>query len=418
MKGGVALSQDHQSFLRFSLEESVWFQKGQEVAELVSISLDPNITIIENDQYVTIKGSLELTGEYTRNEEDQTEENFEEIIASKFIHTVEERDEGICEFLHRFPVDITIPNNRIQSVYDIDVTVDSFDYVLPERSCLKLSAELTISGLYGEQQNVPFEDEGRDPDTAPQGSSQDEEYLVEPENSQYGYEQEEENPELQPLYRAGHGDDSEEIQPYNQNLILSNPVESASNELEDESGSFEISQPFSAEAKKQQNPSNAAGEYPWGVTLQQPNEPISKAPEFSFAAKRSENQTLPIENEFVEEPIVTQPELNGQETEAEIDEAPEESYKAPPVSEQTALKNKKALKKKSMSIAEFLGKRSEHEQQAKLKVCIVQHGETLDSLSERYDLTVNQILRVNHLEATQDVYEGQVLYIPEQAASK
>ncbi|WP_318508169.1 hypothetical protein [Bacillus sp. T3] len=138
------MSQEHQSFLRFSLEESVWFQKGQEVAELVSISLDPNITIIENDQYVAIRGSLELTGEYKRIDEDSSGQ--EDIIsAPKFVQSVEEREEGICEFLHRFPVDITIPNNRIQSVYDIDVTVDSFDYVVPERSCLKLVAELTIS---------------------------------------------------------------------------------------------------------------------------------------------------------------------------------------------------------------------------------------------------------------------------------
>ena len=62
------------------------------------------------------------------------------------------REEGNCEFSHRFPVDITIPNNRIQSIYDIDVIVESFDYSIPERSCLKLSAELTISGLYDSSQ--------------------------------------------------------------------------------------------------------------------------------------------------------------------------------------------------------------------------------------------------------------------------
>lgn len=71
-----------------------------------------------------------------------------------------------------------------------------------------------------------------------------------------------------------------------------------------------------------------------------------------------------------------------------------------------------------MSIAEFLGRKTENELQAKLKVCIVQHGETLDSLAERYALGVQQILKVNHLEATQDVYEGQVLYIPEPANSR
>src|SRR6478672_9440489 len=152
MKGGVALSQENQSCLRFSLEESLWFRKGQEVAELVSISLDPDITIQENDQYVTIRGSLELTGEYKSFAESNSSED-ENQSAQKYVQTIEERDEGSCDFSHRFPVDITIPNNRIQSIYDIDVMVESFDYTLPERSCLKLSAELTISGLYGTQQN-------------------------------------------------------------------------------------------------------------------------------------------------------------------------------------------------------------------------------------------------------------------------
>jgi len=152
-KGGVALSQENQSSLRFSLEESLWFRKGQEVAELVSISLDPDITIQENDQYVTIRGSLELTGEYKSHEASNSNENEEEaVLSQKYVERVEEPEEGTCQFSHRFPVDITIPNNRIQSIYDIDVLVESFDYSLPERSCLKLSAELTISGLYGAQQ--------------------------------------------------------------------------------------------------------------------------------------------------------------------------------------------------------------------------------------------------------------------------
>ncbi|WP_052019542.1 hypothetical protein [Mesobacillus boroniphilus] len=121
------MSQGNQSCLRFSLEESVWFQRGQEVAELVSISLDPNITIQENEQYVSIRGSLELTGEYTCHEQQQ--ENDEQLSALKYVHSVMEREEGVYEFLHRFPVDITIPKNRIESIYDIDIQVEGFDYV-------------------------------------------------------------------------------------------------------------------------------------------------------------------------------------------------------------------------------------------------------------------------------------------------
>ncbi|MGV3241022.1 hypothetical protein ACEF17_13205, partial [Streptococcus hyovaginalis] len=88
------MSQENSSILRFSLEESVWFQKGQEVADLLSISLDPNITIQENDQYIIIQGSLELSGEYKRYNEGEQEE--EEVFkAPKLVHSVMEREEGV-----------------------------------------------------------------------------------------------------------------------------------------------------------------------------------------------------------------------------------------------------------------------------------------------------------------------------------
>ena len=156
-KGGVALSHGNQSYLRFSLEESVWFQRGQEVEELISISLDPNISINESDQYITIKGSLELYGEYNRDEYDFDEEN--EIFTNpKFVQTVEVREEGVCFFTHHFPVEVTIPKNRIQDIENIDVAVETFDYAFPERSCLRLSADLMITGLYGEQKHEFFQE--------------------------------------------------------------------------------------------------------------------------------------------------------------------------------------------------------------------------------------------------------------------
>jgi stage VI sporulation protein D len=51
-------------------------------------------------------------------------------------------------------------------------------------------------------------------------------------------------------------------------------------------------------------------------------------------------------------------------------------------------------------------------------MCIVQKGDTVESLAERYDVSVNNLLRVNQLELNQDVSEGQVLYIPATLAKK
>ena len=60
---------------------------------------------------------------------------------------MDQREDGLSEFIHRIPVDITIPNNRIQSLDHIDVNVHAFDYFMPEKNCLKLEAELIISGI-------------------------------------------------------------------------------------------------------------------------------------------------------------------------------------------------------------------------------------------------------------------------------
>ncbi|WP_147532528.1 stage VI sporulation protein D [Bacillus marasmi] len=432
------MSQENQSFLRFSLEESVWFQKGQEVAELLSISLDPNITIIENDQYVAIRGSLELTGEYKRVDEESVEQD-ELISTPKFVQSVEEREEGFCEFLHRFPVDITIPNNRIQSVYDIDVSIDSFDYAVPERSCLRLVAELTISGLYGEQQNVPIEEDEQVQDyevvrSGIEVEEQQEESKIEEEVEIPQYQRlesdqvTEEEEELEPLYRSQQEELTSETenQSYSPNFVLSYPsdVDEDDFDLEDEEeerSQYDYSRPFTAEAKLQpeaaEEEEHEDNPFAWvkPSASSQPSAPpppeLPKFPEYSFSAKRSEQP--PQDEQNFESPggaMVESPQFA-------VVESPEHESSSSSSPEKQSIMQK-LTKKKSMSIAEFLARKTENELQAKLKVCIVQQGDTLDSLSDRYDISVQQIMRVNHLEANQGVYEGQVLYIPETATSK
>ena len=351
------MSQENQSCLRFSLEESLWFRKGQEVEELVSISLDPDITIQENDQYVTIRGSLQLTGEYKSYEETNASVD-ESNTSQKFVETVESREDGNCEFSHRFPVDITIPNNRIQSIYDIDVLVESFDYSLPERSCLKLSAELTISGLYEAQEK-------------------------------------QEVPELEALHRSEI--EEEEYEQYvNQD-------------------SYQDTFLFETEARKQQEEESVEvlPKFPTFSYEPQEDQSEEQEPTWYYQQARSE-ESQPIK---VEEAVVEEISVENVHFEEDVKVEDESSSS----SDETLLKKikqKKAAKKKSMTLTEFFARKDENSDHAKLKVCIVQKGDTVDSLADRYDVTVQNLLRVNHLEINQDVYEGQVLYIPVVFAKK
>nr|WP_264760467.1 stage VI sporulation protein D [Neobacillus rhizosphaerae] len=364
-KGGVALSQENQSCLRFSLEESLWFRKGQEVEELVSISLDPDITIQENDQYVTIRGSLELTGEY-KSYEAADEGKDEGFTSQKFVERVADLDEGNCEFSHRFPVDITIPNNRIQSIYDIDVLVESFDYSLPERSCLKLSAELTISGLYGIEQQQQLE--------------QTQEYEV--------------------LHRTEEEAAEEEVE-VEQEVVPS---------------SHEDNFLFEVEVRKQQEEESIEVLPKFPTFNYQPQVEYVEEdyePAWDLQEARSESsQPIEIEHEVVfEEESVPNPHF-----EEEVTILEESSSSSDDVIKK--VKKKLSGKKKSMTLTEFFARKDESSAHAKLKVCIVQKGDTLDGVAERYDVTVPNLLRVNNLELNQDIYEGQVLYIPATFAKK
>ena len=245
-KGGVALSHGNQSYLRFSLEESVWFQKGQEVDELISISLAPNITIQESDQYITIKGSLELTGEYNREDSFEDEEEIDDYFSHnpKTVHMVELREEeDAFAFTHQFPVEVTIPKNRIQNLDDIDVTVETFDYAFPEKSCLRLSADLIILGLYGEQQHQLYEEEIPDLDVErDEFEEEDQDDHSNHEDRDYPYSKPD-FPEidvneevLQSFEEARHEEISDELSPF------SKP------EVHDEDN--EIFAPFEVEARK------------------------------------------------------------------------------------------------------------------------------------------------------------------------
>lgn len=136
------MPQNHR--LQFSVEESICFQKGQEVSELLSISLDPDIRVQEVNDYVSIRGSLELTGEYNIDQNKHIEEFYTD---KRFVEEVRKREDGSAELTHCFPVDITIPKNKVSHLQDVFVFIDAFDYQLTDSRILTIQADLAIEGL-------------------------------------------------------------------------------------------------------------------------------------------------------------------------------------------------------------------------------------------------------------------------------
>ncbi|MDQ0882915.1 stage VI sporulation protein D [Peribacillus sp. V2I11] len=474
------MSQENESYLRFSLEESVWFQKGQEVAELYSISLDPNVSIQESDQYVFIRGSLDLSGEYKDSQNGEDEE-FSQTFLPKAVQKVERHPNGLNEFTHRFPVDITIPNNRIASLDEVDVSIQSFDYALPEHNCLKLQADLLITGIYNdsyveerfdteqevgeteEQEETDGENESYIPyaaavppipDFQPVFRDEEEEELYTPfsaEAKRVSEANEEEEEEEEPIYLSDqHNAPVFEIpvSPYPEEEEWETEVhrqeeaEAVEEEVMGDPPDSTEKVPSMGEAILEEEPSRQDSMEKMEIPKVTLREEVVEVP--SHATNHQNSPVSNLETEDVnwqeEAEVTAGPILNENvkvEQEEESNSSISDLFKkrerpAPPAKEgKKEGKNFKGRKQaaerddketadhdeKQTSIMDLFGRKQE-EELVRMKVCIVQQGETLDDLAQRYDVTVQSILFSNELESNQNVHEGQVIYIPKAVAYK
>ncbi|MGW6662066.1 LysM peptidoglycan-binding domain-containing protein [Peribacillus sp. NPDC055009] len=478
------MSQENESYLRFSLEESVWFQKGQEVAELYSISLDPNVTIQESDQYVFIRGSLDLSGEY-KDSQNGEEEEFSQTFLPKAVQKVERHLNGLNEFTHRFPVDITIPNNRIASLDEVDVSIQSFDYALPEHNCLKLQADLLITGIYNDsyvEERFDTEQEVGETEEQEETDGENESYIpyaaaVPPIPDFQPVFRDEEEEELYAPFsaeskRVSEANEEEEEEPIYLSDQHSAPVFEipVSPYPEEEEWETEVHRQEEAEAVEEEvigDPSDPTDKVPSmeeGKLEEEPSrqDPVEKIEVPRVTLKEEVEEVEEVEEEVVEEPsqaaIHQNSPVSNLETEEVIRqeedgvaagpilnehvkvEQEEESHSslsdlfkkrerpAPPAKEVKNFKGRKQAAErddketadhgeKQPSIMDLFGRKQE-EELVRMKVCIVQQGETLDDLAQRYDVTVQSILFSNELESNQNVHEGQVIYIPKAVAYK
>lgn len=346
--------------LRFSIEESVWLNKGQEVDEIVSISLEPDISIVENRHYVSVRGSLKLLGEYrpldSEEERDEPSIDDDHSMQNQSLRPIDEwreSEEGIVQIEHRFPVDITIPLSRIDRLEDIYVVVDSFDYTLPENDCLRLEADISISGMTEEEENR------EQPGSA-----------------------EEDQQEIETVASAS------EIREY----------ENDWDALEDEMDTDDLHEPFHYEAVReapQEEPEDTREEQPFAR---------NQGPLVEMKSRAGESEEPPAFYGYVEETDEDEPEEVYYEEEEEEENEWAESEEVEEVRENRSRREENAL-----YLTKMLTK--EEEDFSRLKICIIQRGESLDTIADRYELPLTQLVRVNRLE-NEEVEEGQILYIP------
>lgn len=150
--------ESYENKITFDLNETLLFELGQEIEEMISISLDPDIVVQSYDDYVQIRGVIMLSGEYFRVREDNLdmEQDLPErnVPSFRYVERVVNINRDVSGFSHRFPVEISVSNERVDNLNDIVVTVDSFDYKLPTNDTLNIFASLHIYGIDPEQKTV------------------------------------------------------------------------------------------------------------------------------------------------------------------------------------------------------------------------------------------------------------------------
>ncbi|KZB92799.1 hypothetical protein A2U94_03510 [Bacillus sp. VT 712] len=465
------MSQDNLSGLRFSVEESVWFQKGQEVSQLLSISLEPQVAIQEYDQYVSIRGALLLTGEYETLEEEA--HSLREYTNEKHVESVLVREDGTAELSHAFPVDITIPKNRIQNMEDVYVSIDLFDYELPESDCLQLMADLSITGLYGEQQShVREEEKGwaeiEEPEAeyeeeleasyrntaveeveeekeleVPYRNTSIEEEAKHEEELEASYrntaveEEEEKEKELEVPYRNTSVEEEakheEELEASYRNTAVEEVEEEKEKELEVPYRNTSVEEEAKHEEELEASYRNASVEEEMDVKEVEKEAEVQNY--FSSVFRKEEpKETLVKYEEDVYEPFEV--EVKKEEAEEEREDNVIELFQArEDVSswgeEETEIAHYEEKEQEENEIVvefrkeeESASNRAENalyltklfsreeEKQATWRLCIVQSGDSLDTIAERYDTNVQSLLRVNDLEDEQELEEGSILNIP------
>ncbi|RAP25407.1 hypothetical protein C2W59_00369 [Bacillus pumilus] len=409
--------------LQFSVEESIYFKSGQEVSELLSISLDPDILVQEVNDYVSIRGSLELTGEYNINQEELLGE-LSSYASYREADEVKVREDGTAELLHQFPVDITIPKNKISHLNDVFVFIDAFDYQLTENRLLTIQADLAIEGLLDEETpqapvEEPYEFVHRSEEEFGDVTY---DYQLQPEDEEqeelqnYEREIDEDQAVLQHDTRAEEEKQEEEIE-----------IELVSREEETE----ELEE--SEEREETESQEEVALGYRSLPDAQVQEPPFFEPPKLLEEEKREDTffevevRKDPEAAEELEETVQPYPVFESPAYHVEEEEAQDDTYQLGRLYEREAPKVYESAQEEeefeedvretsgsenSLYLTKLFAKQEE-EDFSRMKICIVQQEDTVDRICERYQLNVQQLLRTNSLSMDAELEEGQILYIPE-----
>ncbi|WP_112181511.1 MULTISPECIES: stage VI sporulation protein D [Paraliobacillus] len=367
------------SVFTFDLNEVLSFKNGQEVKEMIGISLEPEISIQEYREYVSIRGVMELKGEYffeDQNLDLEAVANREDIDsidypAHRYMEEVKPQDDGVNQFSHHFPVEVSIPLHRVTNLDEIMVGIEAFDYELPESSQLKIRASIAIHGVNGDE-------------------VKEREELEELEELEEIKQYEEEVTET----------DSDVEDPWiNKEDTFTFDLKEAAEENESQDNRSE--EPNLVEAVSQEETEESKERWP------------TKKPQSFATFFDHEDLEESIESIESVESVASVESIEAIESEELFEVNNDEQVEVNRIEVKTKdSKRDDDDQQEATYLLDIFNEEEEEQAYTRLRMCIVQDTDTLQTLADRYDLSPIQLSQTNDL-ANDNLKIGQILYIPE-----
>lgn len=432
---------DQSHGLRFDIYERIHLSEELPgIAELEEVELLPEIQVTQREDRAELHGHLMLTGLYRC------------------------EDDRVQRLEHAIPVEITVPLTRVSSIEDIGVEIENFDIDLLTMRSVNITGVLSLQGIGGaeaapvwqqEEYTVAHTSEEGERITGADAHERENDALYENSVWTFGEGAVEEIAEEN---QAGHGavaalpnhpPSMPSVQEKDKELI----IHSISNDADVSQGEFvgawQEADPWSSSGSSSER-SDSGNVESINADANQADVAVLKVQNQSEPNEPNEPVTVQAdsmpeaEDAEASDPLVAGDLLAAQEMPSPPEDKPDlkialNSKREPAVEEKAALSfssllsSSQSRREKDVILAQEAadaaplapvdtGKDSEWKSRfisgndgsnlfRKVRLCIVQRAETLDTIAEKYQLSARELVMYNRLSG-QNVEEGQVLYIP------
>lgn len=376
------------SGLRFDIYERVQLSEDLDgIENFDNLELTPEITLESAGDQAVLKGHLLLHGNYTgfRSQQNRLE--------------------------HRIPVEIIMPKERIDSEQNVGVEIEHFDIDLLSSRMLNVTGVLTLKGLKSKEETNPTH-EAADWSRETDWSKEEKLFVHEAPVPEQEAQSDRASPSSdetasdetasETLSEAETVEETEDHDPASESsaeesLQKEETSEQSEASTTEDSGGMKIS--FSGKKTDNDFPMQAA-ELQAAFERETTSRTDADQPEHDRAgAENILNQDAPDDRSHQDAVQATEPD------EKEV----EESDRDRDAQHEKEESNVSGVQWKHL----FLSQESEDQRFRRVRMCIVQKEETLETIAARYDLNPREILLYNRLGDQPRLTEGQVLYIPD-----